>query len=362
MKIAQEEIPSTKLVSPGKPFICRTPKAYRARQGKFPAKTQAVEFSPLLYIAVAAMFLLLILSFRTIEEQRDLGLRANVLSSFELSSQRAPALETPELMFVNHNTLRAATPPLTITPQILGAIVGQLEADLRPEITRYIVVNGDTVASVAEQFGISVSTILWANDLSLSSVLKQEQELVILPTSGALHLVRPSDTLSEIAGWYQVNTKKIVSFNALESSSAIFAGDFLIIPNGIQPSILPQGRLTPIANSYFIYPIPAPHRVTQGLHAFNAVDFSNGFCGESVYAAAGGNVQKTGYTSIGGSYVRILHPNGVVTYYGHLSSILTTPGEKVYQGQLVGYTGSTGWSATGCHVHFEVRGATNPFR
>jgi len=297
-------------------------------QGEVP-NIQRTGLSPLLYVAVAVTFLLLILSFRTIEEQGDLGLRANVLSSFELSSQRAPVPGTPELMFVNHNTLRAATPPLTVTPQILGAIVGQLEADLRPEITRYIVQKEDTVASVAEQFGISLSTVIWANDLSSNSILKQDQELVILPTSGTLHLVRPSDTLSEIAGWYQADTKKIVSFNALESSSAIFAGDFLIIPNGIQPSVVPQGRLTR---------------------------------GESVYSGAGGTVQRTGYTSIGGNYVRILHPNGVVTYYGHLGSILTNPGAKVYQGQLVGYTGSTGWSATGCHVHFEVRGAANPFR
>jgi len=334
MKSAQEEIPSIK------------------RTG----------FSPLLYVAVIATFLLLIFSFRTIEEPGDLGLRTQVISGFELSSQRALAPETPELMFVAHNTLRAATPPLTVTPQILGAIVGQLEADLRPEVARYIVEEGDTTASVAEQFGVSVNTILWANDLSLSSTLKPGKELVILPTTGALHLVRPNDTLSEIAGWYQADTRDIVSFNALESSSAIFAGDFLIIPSGIQPSVVPQGRLTPLANSYFIYPIPSPHRITQGLHAFNAVDFSNGACGESVYAAAGGTVQRTGYTSIGGSYVRILHPNGVVTYYGHLSAILTAPGAKVYQGQLVGYTGRTGWSATGCHVHFEVRGAVNPFR
>jgi len=318
--------------------------------------------SPLLYVAVAVTFLLLIFSFRTTGEPRDLGLRTYVPSGFDLSSQRAPAPETPELMFVAHNTLRAATPPLTITPQVLGAIIGQLEADIRPEVARYIVEKEDTTQKIAEQFGVSLNTILWANDLPASSTLKPGQELVILPTTGALHLVRPHDTLSEIAGWYQADSKDIVSFNALESSSAIFAGDFLIIPDGIQPSTLPQGRLTPLANSYFIYPIPAPHRITQGLHAFNAVDFSNGACGESVYAAAGGTVQKTGYTSIGGTYVRVLHPNGVVTYYGHLSAVLTTPGVKVYQGQLVGYTGSTGWSATGCHVHFEVRGASNPFR
>ena len=332
----------------------------KSTQEEIPS-TQRTGFSPLLYVAVAVTFVLLIFSFRTIEEPRDLGLRSRISSGFALSSERAPAPETPELMFVEHNTLRAATPPLTVTTQILGAIVGQLEDDLRPEVARYIVQKGDTTEKLAEQFGISLNTALWANDLSRSSLLKPGQELVILPTTGALHFVRPNDTLSEIAGWYQAEVRKIVSFNALESPSAIFAGDLLIIPNGIQPSVLPQGRLTPLANSYFIYPVPAPWRVTQGLHAFNAVDFSNGFCGESVYAAAGGVVQKTGYTSLGGNYVRVLHPNGVVTYYGHLSAILTTPGVKVYQGQLIGYTGRTGY-ATGCHVHFEVRGAANPFR
>lgn len=326
-----------------------------------PARTQAVGFSPLLYVAFVATFLLLALSFRPIEEPGDLGLGIHALPALELSLNQAPAPGTPELMFVAHNTLWAATPPLSVTPQVLGAIVGQLEADIRPEVARYIVEEKDTTTSVAEHFGVSQSTILWANDLTKSSVLKPGQELVILPTTGALHLVRPNDTLSEIAAWYQAQAKKIVSFNALESPSAIFAGDLLIIPNGIQPSVLPQGRLTPLANSYFIYPVPSPHRITQGLHAFNAVDFSNGVCGESVYAAAGGTVQRTGYTSLGGNYVRIIHPNGVVTYYGHLSAILTTPGKKVYQGQLVGYTGRTGY-ATGCHVHFGVRGAANPFR
>ncbi|MDP2736101.1 MAG: peptidoglycan DD-metalloendopeptidase family protein [bacterium] len=269
-------------------------------------------------------------------------------------------------MFVSKNSLRAATPPLTVTPQVLGAIVGQLDADIRPEVSRYIVEEGDTPASVAEQFDISLNTVLWANDLKTSSAITPGQELIILPATGTLHLVRPNDTLSEIAGWYEASLKEIVSFNALESPEAIFAGDLLVIPNGTQPSTLPQGRLTPLANSYFIYPVSSPHRVTQGLHPYNAIDFSNGFCGESVYAAAGGTVQRTGYSPVGGNYVRIIHPNGVVTYYGHLSSILASAGAKVYQGQLVGYTGHTGYTIPagpgGCHVHFEVRGAANPFR
>jgi LysM repeat protein len=325
--------------------------------------TQRGELSPLFYVALVATFLLLSLSFRTVEGPRQLGLDKGLqVSAFEFSSQNVAAPETPELVLIGKNAIQASTPPLAVTPQILGAIVGQLEADIRPEVSRYIVEEGDTTASIAEKFDISLNTLLWANDLSQNSAVKPEKELIVLPLTGTLHLVRPNDTLSEIASWYKANVDDIVSYNALGSSEAIFAGDLLIIPKGTQPSVLPQGRLTPLANSYFIYPIPAPHRITQGLHSFNAVDFSNGECGESVYAGAGGTVQRTGYTSIGGNYVRIIHPNGVVTYYGHLSAILTVPGAKVYQGQLVGYTGRTGWSATGCHVHFEVRGAANPFR
>lgn len=317
---------------------------------------------PLGYVALGAIFVLLIVSFRTVDSSPNLALVAQMQGAAgEFSSDRTVAPETPELVFVEKTGLKASSPPLTVTPQVLGAIVGSADIDIRPEISRYIVEEGDTVASVAEEFGISEHTVLWANELSSSSTLKPGQELVILPTTGALHLVRPHDTLSEIAGWYQGDLEEIVDYNNLESASAIFAGDFIIIPDGVMPSQLPQGRLTPLANSYFIYPIPSPYRITQGLHAFNAIDFSNGVCGESVYAAAGGTVQRTGYTSLGGNYVRVLHPNGVVTYYGHLSGIIVSPGTKVYQGQTVGYTGQTGY-ATGCHTHFEVRGAANPFR
>ena len=69
---------------------------------------------------------------------------------------------------------------------------------------------------------------------------------------------------------------------------------------------------------------------------------------------------------MGGNYVRILHPNGVVTYYGHLARAAMSSGARVFQGEIIGYTGYSGYTIpagpAGCHVHFEVRGATNPFR
>lgn len=274
--------------------------------------------------------------------------------------------DTPELLLVNGSSVIAATPAMSVTPKVLGMIVGSadgFDSDIRSEVTKYIVQDGDTPASVAEKFRVSLNTVLWANSLSKSSRLKVGQELIILPVSGVLHMVKQNETVSSIASLYKVKASDIAEFNQV-SPEAIFAGDFLIVPNGTMP-VAPRASLIPVANSYFIVPIPSPSRVTQGLHSFNAVDLSTGKCGDPVFAAAGGIVQRTGYTSIGGNYVRVLHPNGVVTYYGHLSGAGAGSGERVSQGQIIGYIGYTGYTIpkgpTGCHVHFEVRGAVNPF-
>lgn len=269
----------------------------------------------------------------------------------------------PTLVVVGESSIKAASPPSVVSSRVLGAGYG---ADApAPEMIRYAVREGDTISSIAERFGISEETVRGPNELSAGAALRPGQDLIILPVSGALHLVREYDTLSEIAAWYQAEAREIARFNSISSPEEIFAGDLLIIPGGSKPAALPTGRLTPLANSYFIYPLSSPRKITQGLHAFNAVDFSNGSCGGPVYAAAGGTIQRTGYSSIGGNYVRVLHPNGVVTYYGHLSRAVKSPGQRVSQGEIIGYIGYTGYTVPagpgGCHVHFEVRGARNPF-
>lgn len=284
-----------------------------------------------------------------------------------VSAKQSFGPDTPELLMVGGSGLLAATPSMSVTPKVLGMIVGNadgFDSDVRSEVTKYIVQDGDTPTLVAEKFNVSLNTILWANSLAKSSRLKIGQELVVLPVSGALHMVRQNETIGSIALLYKAKADDIIEFNQV-SPEAIFAGDFLVIPNGVMPSASLQASLIPIANSYFIVPIPSPSRVTQGLHSFNAVDLSTGKCGDPVFAAAGGTVQRTGYTSIGGNYARVLHPNGVVTYYGHLSAASVAGGEKVLQGQIIGYIGYTGYTIPkgpgGCHVHFEVRGAVNPF-
>ncbi|MDP2641339.1 MAG: peptidoglycan DD-metalloendopeptidase family protein [Candidatus Yanofskybacteria bacterium] len=318
-----------------------------------------------LVMALAAVFL-----FAQMMDTSSSGkLQAGVLTSLpsqktagEVWATRALTASDVELILVSQDSIRPATPPSTVSSQVLGSL-GIFSVAPRPEMQRYVVQEGDTPSSVAERFNISLNTVLWVNELSRTASLRPGQHLSILPVSGTVHLVRANDTLSEIASWYKANAAEIAEFNDLSSPQEIFAGDLLIIPGGTQPSSLPQGRLTPIANSYFIYPIPAPYNVTQGAHHYNAIDFSNGRCGEPVYAAAGGTVQTTGYQGAYGNFIRILHPNTVVTVYAHFSQMNVRAGERVLQGQIIGYTGNTGrtFGPTGCHLHFEVRGAVNPF-
>jgi murein DD-endopeptidase MepM/ murein hydrolase activator NlpD len=77
--------------------------------------------------------------------------------------------------------------------------------------------------------------------------------------------------------------------------------------------------------------------------------------GTAIYASGNGTVEKVGWESGYGKYVRIRHSNGYETAYGHMTAFArsTQPGKKVRQGQIIGYVGSTGLS-TGPHLHYEI--------
>ncbi len=298
-----------------------------------------------------------------------------------LSPAKGFSPESPEFLLVGDNSLKSATPPTNFSPQVLGALVAGYETiDTRKVVTEYMVEAGDTLSSIASTFEISLNTLLWANNLSKNSTLKVGQKLVILPVSGVLYHVKTGDTVSNIANTYKGKTDEILAFNGLAGDADIYVGDILIIPNGVlpqAPSSQPAPQLVPLAQSYFICPILTPSgfcRRTQGLHFYNAVDFSNSQCGEPIFAAAEGEVIKVKLTESisrwafggAGNTIAILHPNGVVTSYGHVAASLVSVGQHVSQGQIIalmgGMPGTPGAGlSTGCHTHFQVMGARNPF-
>ena len=76
--------------------------------------------------------------------------------------------------------------------------------------------------------------------------------------------------------------------------------------------------------------------------------------GTSIYAAAGGTVEFSGYKGSLGKLVIINHGNGVKTYYAHCSRLKVSAGQTVKAGTNIAAVGKTG-TATGYHLHFEVR-------
>lgn len=240
-------------------------------------------------------------------------------------------------------------------------------------MTTYTVRKGDTFQGIAKMFAVSVDTIVWANDLDRAATLHEGQTLVILPLDGVLHTVKKGDTLKSITKKYKGNIDEILEFNDIGEDAILTVGDTLIIPNG-ENAVLPRARSNtgssaryasyPSYAGYYMLPVLNGHK-TQGIHGHNGVDYGAPR-GSLVYAAADGVVKIANYRAGNpwfggyGNYVTIEHPNGTQTLYAHMSAVDVAVGETARQGQIIGKVGNTGRS-TGPHLHFEVRGAKNPF-
>lgn len=237
------------------------------------------------------------------------------------------------------------------------------------QISLYVVRQGDSLSQIAKMFGVSANTIIWANDIK--GAIKAGDELIILPVSGLTHTIAKGDTVRSIASKYKANMEEIISYNNLKENQKLAIGDTLIIPDAeiIVTSLVstpaPTSRLRgasgPAYDGYYARPLEGG-RKTQGLHGYNGIDFG-ARTGTPVYASADGIViiaRYGGWNGGYGNYVVITHPNNTQTLYAHLSALTVSQGQAVERGEVIGAVGSTGKS-TGSHLHFEVRGAKNPF-
>jgi murein DD-endopeptidase MepM/ murein hydrolase activator NlpD len=112
----------------------------------------------------------------------------------------------------------------------------------------------------------------------------------------------------------------------------------------------------PAPSSGFIWPVSGPITSPFGMRwgtLHPGIDIGVG-SGTPVHAAASGTVIWCGWMSGYGNLVMIDHHNGLVTLYGHNTSVAVGCNQQVSQGEVVSYSGCTGF-CTGPHVHFEVR-------
>lgn len=300
----------------------------------------------------------------------------NILQKSEQNSQNMALLQSHtsatgatgggDISIVNNSAL---------LPESSGSSTGDKD-HANDHISVYLVRKGDTLAQIAKAFNVSVNTIIWTNDIKNGKV-NPGDELIILPISGVQHTVKSGDTLQSIARIYKGDIEEIASYNDISVNAKLAIGDTIIIPDG---EITAKKELTPtksgsqntsrnirdynkapVYQGYYMRPVIGGIK-TQGIHGYNGVDIASVF-GADILASATGKViiaKSSGWNGGYGAYIVIKHDNGTQTLYAHLSAVNVNVGDDVSQGQVIGQMGSSGKS-TGTHLHFEIRGARNPF-
>lgn len=237
----------------------------------------------------------------------------------------------------------------------------------REDIIEYAVKTGDTVSTIAAQFGVSVNTILWENGLSAYSLIRPGNKLKILPVSGVTHGVKRGDTLAAIANKYGIEPNLILEANKLASAEMLAVGRKLIIPGGRKTTAIGQAargvpaasikdlfkpeNLKSIISNKLAWPTVGA-RITQYFSwRHHAVDIANK-TGTAVYAADSGVVEVAGWGRGYGNQIVVDHGGGRKSRYAHLSKFYVSKGQTVKKGEAIAAMGSTGYS-TGPHVHFE---------
>ena len=273
----------------------------------------------------------------------------------------------------------------------------------------YVVKAGDTLHAIAEQYGISTSSIIAANNLANPNLI-MPGEHVNVPSgdSGSASTaddvtitVAQGNTINWLALHYGVSAASIVSANSLANPNLIIVGQKLVIPGGSSASgssdttasLQSSSATTPVASTAttapaapaatapaapaatatapatqgFIWPVQGT--ITQPFgptsftmepayegyaHFHQGLDIANAMY-TPIHAAAAGTVIFAGWSNSGyGFCVQINHGNGLITLYGHMAQQPSVSvGETVTQGELIGKMGSTG-ASTGPHTHFAV--------
>ena len=151
-------------------------------------------------------------------------------------------------------------------------------------------------------------------------------------------------------------TAKITKVNGVEEKRDVLTEKVLVQPTVEKVEV---GTLnTPPKKSIgtFIYPVRA--RMSSGFGRrwgvmHKGIDLATS-SGTPIKASDGGTVVYSGYNKGGyGNMVKIDHGNGYQTIYAHNSKNAVSVGQKVAQGEVIAYVGSTG-NSTGNHVHFEI--------
>jgi len=158
----------------------------------------------------------------------------NQLSLTELDDQNLDQGGEPTYVLdpstVQENSLQASNPAST-------DYINDFKAD---QVVQYTVQSGDNIGSIASNFGVSINTIIWANNLKNPNVLSLGEVLKIPPVTGVIHTIKTGDTVASIAKKYKADADKILSFNSLNNDQPLEIGSELMVPGGELPGPKPS--------------------------------------------------------------------------------------------------------------------------
>lgn len=134
------------------------------------------------------------------------------------------------------------------------------------DVRTYVAVEGDSITSIAEKFGLSRDAIRWSNDLTGNAV-RVGSELLIPPVEGFIYTVKDGDTAEKLAEKYSASAEEIISFNDAELDG-ISKDQKIVIPGGEIPAPLARAISGPAVNGF--------RYGTTALYGFNGYD--RGYC------------------------------------------------------------------------------------
>lgn len=260
-------------------------------------------------------------------------------------------------------------PGLSIRVPLIDA--GELPQPETPQRS-HTVAPGETLRRIALQYGVTVDGIIAENGLRSSSLSAGQVLLIPYVSASARpadavaatsYRVEPGDSLNSIAMEFGVTSNALRAANNL-SSSTLIPGQVLTIPTAhagassvayasIGPGLCEATSSVAVGSGYFLVPV-RQYVLTQRYHPWHGgVDLAWD-TGEPILAADSGVVVFSGWNSAGyGNLLVIDHGNGWRSYYAHLESLFVACDEAVERGQLVAAMGSTG-NSSGPHLHFEL--------
>ena len=256
------------------------------------------------------------------------------------------------------------------TPEIAPASrkgnLGWLEP-LPPGTTVYYVKKGDTLYTLSRQYFVPLTELLAVNHIRNPERMPVHSKIYIPPVCYTVsnlqeYNLKPGDNPKRLCAIYHLESWQWRRLNPDSGQSSISQsnpepgiGKSVFLPRSPLP-VRSRSRNLFLNHGHFSINRPVFGRLTSRFgfrwgRMHSGIDLAAPV-GTPVKAALAGIVVFAGWRGGYGLLV-IMNHGRIRTYYGHLSVISVTRGQRVSQGSLVGLVGATG-RAYGSHLHFEV--------